>query len=66
MTPIEVPTCRTPQPTLEHTAESASDDFIGGPLRSRPGRPDPAWATDEQADGCWANLVRAYEDGPCN
>jgi len=49
-------------PAFEPSADG-DDDFIGDPIRSRPSRPDPAWATDEQADGCWANLVRAYEDG---
>jgi len=44
----------------------ASTDFIGGTIRSRPSSPDPAWATDEQADGYWANVVRAYEEGPCS
>ncbi len=53
-------------PAFEPSAERRDADFIGGPIRSRPSRPDPAWATDEQADGCWANVVRAYEDGPCN
>ena len=47
------------------TREPARSDFIGGPIRSRPSSPDPAWTTDEQADGFWANVVRAYEDGSC-
>jgi len=66
MTETNATTCRDTKPTFEPSAEGANDDFIGGPIRSRPSRSDPAWATDEQADGCWANLVRAYEDGPCN
>ncbi|MEO0513633.1 MAG: hypothetical protein AAF108_12205 [Planctomycetota bacterium] len=52
--------------TSHEPAPSASNDFIGGPIRSRPSSPDPAWATDEQADGFWASVVRAYEDGSCS
>lgn len=53
-------------PVTREPAMSASNGFIGGPIRSRPSSPDPAWATDEQADGFWANVVRAYEDGSCS
>ncbi|MEL6739644.1 MAG: hypothetical protein AAFP26_03205 [Planctomycetota bacterium] len=66
MTETTTEICRGDTPAFEPSARRANDDFIGGPIRSRPSRPDPAWATDEQADGCWANVVRAYEDGPCN
>ena len=54
---------RETTPVFEQTAVRANRDCTGGPVRSRPSRPDPARSTDEQADGCWANLVRAYEDG---
>ena len=53
-------------PVSRKSAVNAGNDFIGGPIRSRPSSPDPAWATDEQADGFWANVVRAYEDGSCS
>jgi len=53
-------------PGTREPALRASTDFIGGPIRSRPSSPDPARATDEQADGYWANVVRAYEEGPCS
>ena len=53
-------------PVSREPAVNASNDFIGGPIRSRPSSLDPAWATDEQADGFWANVVRAYEDGSCS
>jgi hypothetical protein len=66
MTETNATTCRDTKPAFEQRSQQSDADFIGGPIRSRPSRPDPAWATDEQADGCWANLVRAYEDGPCN
>ncbi|MEM7630367.1 MAG: hypothetical protein AAF356_13260 [Planctomycetota bacterium] len=52
--------------TSHEPVQSASNDFIGSPIRSRPSSPDPARATDEQADGFWANVVRAYEEGPCS
>lgn len=47
-------------------ADRVHADFIGGPIRSRPSRADPAWATDEQANGFWANAVRACEEGQCS
>lgn len=28
--------------------------------------PDRTWKTDEQANGSWANVVRAYEEGQCS
>lgn len=70
---MKEPTSMTPTSELQNLqagpvprepALRATTDCIGGPIRSRPSSPDPAWTTDEQADGYWANVVRAYEEGP--
>jgi hypothetical protein len=66
MTDTNATTCIETTSAPGPTNDRAHDDFIGGPIRSRPSRSDPAWATNEQADGFWANVVRAYEDGLCN
>jgi len=66
MTEANATQCRHTTPAFEQHAQRRDADFIGGPIRSRPSRSDPAWATDEQADGVWANAVRAYEEGPCS
>ena len=66
MSPTDEPQSMGARPVTREPSLRASTDFIGGPIRSRPSNPDPAWATDEQADGYWANVVRAYEEGPCS
>ncbi len=52
-------------PRASDRASACADD-VGSPIRSRPGRPDRCYSTDEQADGAWANVVRAYEEAGCN
>ena len=66
MTDTNAATCIKTTSAPRPAAERAHAEFIGGPIRSRPSRSDPAWATDEQANGFWANAVRAYEEGPCS
>ena len=66
MTETNAKTCLDTTSAPGPNAGRAYPDFIGGPIRSRPGRSDPAWATDEQANGFWANAVRAYEEGTCS